>query len=88
MSTFSNAAKGVAQPANPGRLISQFAPLAVALLVAGILPSFVDNYWIQIASLACIYWVLIAGLNLIVGYAGQLAIGFVGLLAIGRCAPN
>jgi len=83
MSTFSNAVKGVANPANPGRLISQFAPLAVALLVAGILPSFVDNYWIQIASLACIYWVLIAGLNLIVGYAGQLAIGFVGLLAIG-----
>ena len=30
-----------------------------------------------------VYWVLVAGLNLIVGYAGQLAIGYVALLTIG-----
>jgi hypothetical protein len=48
----------------------------------------VVDYRMQIASLACIYWVLIAGLNLIVGYAGQLAIGFVGLLAIAHTSGD
>ena len=80
MATISNV--GLSRPAAPLRL-TQLAPAAAALAAAGILPGLVDSYWMQIASLACIYWVLIAGLNLIVGYAGQLAIGFVGLLAIG-----
>lgn len=57
--------------------------VAAAVAAAALLPGFVNAYWMQIATLAFIYWVLIAGLNLIVGYAGQLAIGFVGLLAIG-----
>lgn len=48
-----------------------------------LLPAAVNQYWMQIGTLAFIYWVLIAGLDLIVGYAGQLAVGFVGLLAIG-----
>lgn len=65
------------------RLASRLAPAAAALAAAALLPGVVDNYWMQIAALACVYWVLISGLNLIVGYAGQLAIGFVGLLAIG-----
>jgi branched-chain amino acid transport system permease protein len=61
----------------------KIAGVVVALVTAFALPQMVDQYWAQIASLALIYWVLIAGLNLIVGFAGQLAIGFVGLLAIG-----
>jgi branched-chain amino acid transport system ATP-binding protein/branched-chain amino acid transport system permease protein len=56
---------------------------AGVLVLALLLPAGVNLYWIHIATLACIYWVLVAGLDLIVGYAGQLAIGFVGLLAIG-----
>ena len=72
-----------ARAATPLGLATRLAPAAAALAAASVLPGLVDNYWMQIASLACIYWVLIAGLNLIVGYAGQLAIGFVGLLAIG-----
>jgi branched-chain amino acid transport system permease protein len=73
----------ILRPATPWRLATQLAPAAAALAAAALLPGVVDNYWMQIAALAFIYWVLIAGLNLIVGYAGQLAIGFVGLLAIG-----
>ena len=30
-----------------------------------------------------VYWVLVAGLNLVVGFAGQLAIGYVALLTLG-----
>lgn len=83
MPTISDVSKEVPPPATLSRLVNRVAPIAVAVIAAGALPGVVDNYWIQIASLACIYWVLISGLNLIVGYAGQLAIGFVGLLAIG-----
>ncbi len=32
---------------------------------------------------ACVYWVLVSGLNLLVGFAGQLAIGWVALLTLG-----
>ena len=42
-----------------------------------------DLYKLHLAALICTYWVLIAGLNLVVGYSGQLSIGHVGLLAIG-----
>ena len=37
----------------------------------------------MIAQRACVYWVLTAGLNLLVGFAGQLAIGWVALLTLG-----
>ena len=61
----------------------RLAAIGVATAVAVGLPFVVNQYWAQIATLAFIYWVLIAGLNLVVGFAGQLAVGFVGLLAIG-----
>jgi branched-chain amino acid transport system permease protein len=51
--------------------------LAVALPLAG------NNYWTVIATRAAIYWILVSGLNMIVGYAGQLAIGYVALLTLG-----
>ena len=45
---------------------------------------FVSNdYWVLIATRAAIYWVLVSGLNLVVGFAGQLAIGWVALLTLG-----
>src|SRR5258708_39854472 len=48
-----------------------------------LLPLSGDRYWSSIATRACIYWVLVSGLNLIVGFAGQLAIGYVSLLTVG-----
>jgi ABC-type branched-subunit amino acid transport system ATPase component/ABC-type branched-subunit amino acid transport system permease subunit len=58
-------------------------PLLV-LLVAGVaLPLFGGGYWGVIASRACVYWVLVSGLNLVVGFAGQIAIGWVALLTLG-----
>jgi branched-chain amino acid transport system permease protein len=55
-----------------------------ALLVIGLaLPLFAGGYWGVIATRACVYWVLVAGLNLMVGFAGQLAIGWVALLTLG-----
>jgi branched-chain amino acid transport system permease protein len=45
-----------------------------------------DQYQIHIISLIAIYWILVTGLNLVVGYTGQLSIGHVGLLCIGAYA--
>ena len=62
-----------------GRLWPFLALLALALL----LPLTGNEYWALIATRMAVYWVLVSGLNLIVGFAGQLAIGYVALLAIG-----
>jgi branched-chain amino acid transport system permease protein len=42
-----------------------------------------DQYRLHLAALIGVYWILIGGLNLVVGFTGQLSIGHVGLLAIG-----
>jgi branched-chain amino acid transport system permease protein len=56
--------------------------LGAILLVT--LPLWVrDQYQVHVASLIGCYWILIAGLNLVVGFTGQISIGHVGLLAIG-----
>ena len=61
--------------------------VAVALLLVATLPWWAgDQYQLHLAALICVYWILIAGLNLVVGYTGQLSIGHVGLLAIGAYA--
>jgi ABC-type branched-subunit amino acid transport system permease subunit len=64
----------------------------MAMLLAGavllvILPFLVrDQYQLHLAQLIGVYWILIAGLNLVVGYSGQLSVGHVGLLAVGAYA--
>ena len=45
-----------------------------------------NDYYLHVATLIGVYWILIAGLNLVVGFTGQLSIGHVGLLAIGAYA--
>jgi ABC-type branched-subunit amino acid transport system ATPase component/ABC-type branched-subunit amino acid transport system permease subunit len=58
-------------------------PFLVLALIGITLPLFAGGYWGVIATRACIYWVLVAGLNLMVGFAGQLAIGWVAILTLG-----
>ncbi len=56
----------------------------IALGLAGLLlPLLDDSYIGVIAQRAYIYWILSAGLNLVVGYAGQIAIGWVAMLTLG-----
>jgi branched-chain amino acid transport system permease protein len=66
-----------------GRNWRMLAPLIVVFAIAVFIPFIGNDYWVQIASRAAIYWVLVSGLNLVVGYAGQLAIGWVALLTLG-----
>ena len=61
----------------------QLAPFLGILGLALILPLVGNDYWALIGTRMAIYWVLVSGLNLIVGFAGHLAIGYVALLALG-----
>jgi ABC-type branched-subunit amino acid transport system ATPase component/ABC-type branched-subunit amino acid transport system permease subunit len=58
-------------------------PFLLLLLVGVLFPLFGGGYWGVIATRACVYWVLVSGLNLVVGFAGQIAIGWVALLTLG-----
>ncbi len=66
----------------PGTL-GYVLPFLILLVLGLALPLFAGGYWGVIAQRACVYWVLTAGLNLLVGFAGQLAIGWVALLTLG-----
>jgi branched-chain amino acid transport system permease protein len=61
----------------------QLVPFLAILAAAMILPFVSNDYWALIGTRAAIYWVLVSGLNLIVGFAGHLAIGYVALLTLG-----
>jgi len=58
-------------------------PLIAVFTLAACVPFVSNAYWVLIATRAAIYWVLVAGLNLMIGFAGQLAIGYVALLTLG-----
>ena len=58
-------------------------PIVLIFLGAMLVPFIGNDYWVLIASRAAIYWILVSGLNLVVGFAGQLAIGYVALLTLG-----
>ena len=64
-------------------VLPQLAPFIGMLAVAMILPFVSNDYWALIGTRAAIYWVLVSGLNLVVGFAGHLAIGYVALLTLG-----
>jgi branched-chain amino acid transport system permease protein len=63
--------------------LEAWLPVLVLAVVGGTLPLWGDTFFGLVASRVYIYWVLVAGLNLVVGFAGQLAIGWVSLLTIG-----
>lgn len=61
--------------------------LGLGALLVATLPFWAgDQYQLHLAALVAVYWILIAGLNLVVGFTGQLSIGHVGLLSIGAYA--
>jgi branched-chain amino acid transport system permease protein len=63
--------------------LEAWMPILVLLIAGGGLPLLGDSYFGVIGTRACIYWVLVSGLNLVVGFAGQIAIGWVALLTLG-----
>ncbi|MCK0195850.1 ABC transporter permease [Ancylobacter sp. 6x-1] len=56
------------------------AALAAALVIGALVPS---DYWLRILTTVVIYGMLASGLNVIVGFAGLLDLGFVAFWAVG-----
>jgi len=55
----------------------------VALLVLPLILQSFGNAWVRIADLALLYVLLALGLNIVVGYAGLLDLGYVAFYAVG-----
>jgi branched-chain amino acid transport system permease protein len=76
-----------AKVSSPIASLTRFAnsPITVVVILAflAILPFFLNDYYRDIMTLTCIYVVLALGLNLIVGQAGLLNLGYVAFYAIG-----
>src|SRR5205085_12379288 len=57
--------------------------LVVACLVV---PHFLSSYMVYLMCLLAIYSIVAIGLNLLMGYAGQISVGHTGFFAIGAYA--
>ncbi|MBE7939238.1 MULTISPECIES: ABC transporter ATP-binding protein [Ramlibacter] len=63
--------------------ILAYAAGAVALVVLPLLLQDAGNFWVRIADFALLYVLLALGLNIVVGFAGLLDLGYVAFFAIG-----
>jgi branched-chain amino acid transport system permease protein len=64
-------------------------PVLVVLVAAaliGITSLFGNDYYLRIAFMMCVYYLCAAGMNVLVGYAGQKSLGQAGLFAAGAYA--
>lgn len=62
------------------------AVLAGALVVSALVPLVFEQYKLYVASLTLVYLVLAIGLNLTLGYAGQISLGHAAFMAFGAYA--
>ncbi|HEY8051080.1 MAG TPA: ABC transporter ATP-binding protein [Ramlibacter sp.] len=60
-----------------------YAICALALLLLPLGLQWAGNFWVRIADIALLYVLLALGLNIVVGYAGLLDLGYVAFFAIG-----
>jgi branched-chain amino acid transport system permease protein len=81
MANGAQAVADVSQPEPIGRS-AIFLGLAV-LCFALVLPRFANSYIIEVATTALLYVVLCLGLNIVVGYAGLLDLGYAAFFAVG-----
>ena len=61
----------------------QFILIAVGLLILPLLLQQGGNAWVRILDMALLYVLLALGLNIVVGYAGLLDLGYVAFFAVG-----
>jgi len=77
------AAAGHGVTVKTGNERSPFLALAALFVLGASLPLWLDKYWLGVAILALIYVLLGLGLNIVVGLAGLLDLGFVAFYAVG-----
>src|SRR3990167_8355875 len=60
-----------------------FLIAAVALMVLPLIAQSAGNFWVRMLDFALLYVLLALGLNIVVGYAGLLDLGYVAFYAVG-----
>ena len=68
---------------NPKLAWIAFAMVTVALLVLPFALAYVGTAWVRITNLAILYVFLALGLNIVVGFAGLLDLGYIAFYAVG-----
>jgi branched-chain amino acid transport system permease protein len=68
---------------SPGRGAGRNLVLLGALLLGALLPLAFEQYKLYVASLTLVYLILAIGLNLTLGYAGQISLGHAAFMALG-----
>ncbi|MFZ6735601.1 ABC transporter permease subunit [Undibacterium sp. Ji42W] len=69
--------------ANPQKAYTSFAVLAVILVAFPFVASNFGNSWVRIVDLVLLYIMLALGLNIVVGFAGLLDLGYIAFYAVG-----
>jgi branched-chain amino acid transport system permease protein len=67
----------------PQRRLAVFLGAAVLLLVLPLVAQQFGNAWVRIIDFALLYVLLALGLNIVVGYAGLLDLGYIAFYAVG-----
>jgi branched-chain amino acid transport system permease protein len=68
------------------RTRTQWVLLLSFLVLLFIAPLFLSNYWLRVFNLIGITIIAVTGLNILVGFCGQLSIGHAGFIAVGAYA--
>jgi len=67
----------------PARLWAALAIVAAALVVLPFAMSEIGTTWVRVTNLALLYVMLALGLNIVVGFAGLLDLGYIAFYAVG-----
>ncbi len=68
---------------NPLRAYSSFAVLTLVLILFPFVAANFGNSWVRIIDIALLYIMLALGLNIVVGFAGLLDLGYIAFYAVG-----
>lgn len=69
--------------ANPQKAYASFAGLAILLIAFPFVAQHFGNSWVRIIDMALLYMMLALGLNIVVGFAGLLDLGYIAFFAVG-----
>ncbi|MCH8622685.1 ABC transporter ATP-binding protein [Undibacterium sp. TS12] len=69
--------------ANPTKAYASFAVLGIVLVLFPFVAANFGNSWVRIIDFALLYIMLALGLNIVVGFAGLLDLGYIAFYAVG-----
>ena len=68
---------------NPRKAYSSMAVVLIGLLIFPFVAAQFGNSWVRIIDMALLYIMLALGLNIVVGFAGLLDLGYIAFYAVG-----